>query len=89
MTSAIGIAALVLPDPLTSYIEVIESYNLGVEVLMAGKAILAFPLAYHTCNGVRHLLWDTGRFLTLKQVYITGYIMVLMAIGATAGLLTQ
>lgn len=52
-------------------------------VTFAGKALTAAPLAYHTCNGVRHLLWDFGYFLSLKQVYSTGY-----AVGGASTLLT-
>jgi len=37
------------------------------------KATVAFPFVFHCLNGVRHLVWDTGRFLTLKGVYQTGY----------------
>ncbi|NND45903.1 MAG: succinate dehydrogenase, cytochrome b556 subunit [Xanthomonadales bacterium] len=35
-----------------------------------------FCLCYHFANGIRHLLWDTGRFLELHNVYRSGWIMV-------------
>lgn len=88
LSTTLGISALVASEPLTKYIESLESMDLGTPLLMGAKALLAFPIAYHTCNGVRHLLWDTGNFLTIKEVYITGYLMLLLAISATAGLLT-
>lgn len=50
---------------------------------VAAKALMAYPFAYHAFNGVRHLVWDTGRELTLKGVYRTGYIVV--ALTAVAG----
>jgi succinate dehydrogenase / fumarate reductase cytochrome b subunit len=28
---------------------------------------------YHTCTGIRHLLWDAGWFLDIRSVYITGW----------------
>lgn len=40
------------------------------------KLGLAMPFTYHSINGVRHLLWDTGRFLTNKQVIQTGWAMI-------------
>jgi len=40
-------------------------------------------LFYHLCNGIRHLVWDTGRALDLKSVYAGGWVVV----GAT-GVLT-
>ncbi|ODV86343.1 hypothetical protein CANARDRAFT_27574 [[Candida] arabinofermentans NRRL YB-2248] len=42
-------------------------------LLVAGKALASFPFVFHTGNGFRHLLWDTGRELTIKGVYRTGY----------------
>lgn len=33
-------------------------------------------LCYHFLNGIRHLVWDTGHFLELENVYRTGWIMV-------------
>ena len=39
-------------------------------------------VSYHLCNGIRHLLWDTGRFFELEQIRSTGYIMLV----ATAAL---
>ena len=28
---------------------------------------------FHLCSGIRHLLWDAGLFLDIKNVYRTGY----------------
>ena len=42
-----------------------------------------FCLFYHLCNGIRHLVWDTGRNLELEGAYKSG-LMVL----AGAGVLT-
>lgn len=54
---------------------------------LLGQLILlawSFSLFYHGCNGVRHLLWDTGRALDIVSVYRTGYIMLACAAGLTA-----
>ncbi len=40
------------------------------------KALVAFPFTFHSWNGVRHLVWDSGRELSLKGVYRTGYIVM-------------
>jgi succinate dehydrogenase (ubiquinone) cytochrome b560 subunit len=40
---------------------------------LALKGTLAFPFAFHSFNGCRHLLWDTARELSVKGVYRTGY----------------
>jgi len=39
-------------------------------------------LFYHLCNGIRHLVWDTGHALDLEWTYLGGWIVV----GATATL---
>ncbi|KAJ7503271.1 SDHC, cytochrome b subunit of succinate dehydrogenase [Mycena galericulata] len=39
----------------------------------AGKALLAAPFAFHSLNGIRHLSWDMGKFMSIKGVYTTGY----------------
>ncbi|XP_059469740.1 succinate dehydrogenase cytochrome b560 subunit, mitochondrial [Neocloeon triangulifer] len=45
-------------------------------LLVTAKFLLAFPFAYHTCNGIRHLMWDMGKGLEISQVYKTGYTML-------------
>lgn len=42
-----------------------------------------FCFWYHFCNGIRHLVWDTGYGLELPQVYLGGYIVVGASIGLT------
>ena len=33
-------------------------------------------LWYHLANGIRHLVWDSGRALSLKAIYTSGYLML-------------
>jgi succinate dehydrogenase / fumarate reductase cytochrome b subunit len=40
-------------------------------------------LAYHLCNGIRHLVWDTGHALDLRSTYIGGWIVVAAAAALT------
>ncbi|KAI0246074.1 cytochrome b subunit of succinate dehydrogenase, Sdh3p [Lactifluus subvellereus] len=42
-------------------------------VKVVEKTILAAPFAFHSLNGLRHLAWDSGKFLSLKGAYRTGY----------------
>ena len=39
-------------------------------LLLFGWSVALF---YHLCNGIRHLMWDTGRGLDLKSVYASGW----------------
>ncbi|KAI5779291.1 hypothetical protein EDC01DRAFT_711639 [Geopyxis carbonaria] len=47
--------------------------SLPVAVKVGIKALFALPFSYHSWNGLRHLTWDTGRMLNIKDVYRTGY----------------
>ena len=42
-----------------------------------------FSLIYHSVNGVRHLIWDTGRLLEVKQIHSSGKIVLASAIVLT------
>jgi succinate dehydrogenase / fumarate reductase, cytochrome b subunit len=55
--------------------------NPVVKLLLAG---FAFALVYHTCNGIRHLVWDTGRGLERAQARRSGVMVVVSAALLTA-----
>lgn len=54
------------------------------------KAIMKFgvslPFTYHSWNGIRHLVWDSGRQFGNRQVQVTGYIVIGLTF-ATSGIL--
>ena len=37
---------------------------------------ISWPFTFHCWNGVRHLVWDTGREFGNKRVQVTGWIVV-------------
>lgn len=50
---------------------------------LIGRAIVlfsAFSVCYHLMNGIRHLVWDTGSMLEIKDVYQSGYVMVVASV---------
>lgn len=47
------------------------------------KGTGAYLFTFHFANGIRHLIWDAGKALTLKGVYRTGY--AVLAFMAVAG----
>ncbi|PFH50971.1 hypothetical protein AMATHDRAFT_75266 [Amanita thiersii Skay4041] len=75
-----SLAYLVAPGTFDSahIIEFVAGLPDGVKY--AGKAILAAPFTFHSFNGLRHLGWDMGKFLSVKSAYSTGYVVL----GATA-----
>jgi len=49
---------------------------------LLGRLLLlawSFALFYHLCNGIRHLVWDTGRGFELKTAYASGWLVVISA----------
>ena len=61
----------------------IESANLAaafgslpVAAKMALKFGVALPFTFHSWNGFRHLIWDTGREFGNKQVQRSGWFVV-------------
>jgi succinate dehydrogenase / fumarate reductase cytochrome b subunit len=43
-----------------------------------------FSFVYHLCNGIRHLVWDTGRGLERAQARRSGAMVVIAALALTA-----
>ena len=43
-----------------------------------------FSFIYHFCNGIRHLVWDTGRGLERAQARRSGAVVIVAALVLTA-----
>ena len=46
----------------------------------------SYCLIYHLLNGLRHMLWDSGRAMSIPQIYRTGWTVVALSILGTAAL---
>ncbi|XP_025404996.1 uncharacterized protein LOC112679416 [Sipha flava] len=68
-----GLGALFIFTDVSTFVEFVHSLQLPSAAIMSAKALVAYPFFYHLCNGIRHLIWDAGKCLTIKQVYSTGY----------------
>ncbi|MFC1719638.1 succinate dehydrogenase, cytochrome b556 subunit [Pseudomonadota bacterium] len=42
-----------------------------------------FSLIYHSINGVRHLVWDTGKQLEIKQIHTSSKLVLILSIVLT------
>jgi len=51
------------------------------KLLLAG---FTFSFTYHFCNGIRHLVWDTGRGLEKAQARRSGWFVIVAAMVLTA-----
>tara|TARA_Y100000996_G_scaffold408387_1_gene387370 strand:- start:771 stop:1031 length:261 start_codon:yes stop_codon:yes gene_type:complete len=65
-----------------------EYYDLLLSIIdhILFKLILAaslFVLTYHLSNGIRHIFWDMGYGLDIKDSYISGYVVILFSLAVT------
>jgi succinate dehydrogenase / fumarate reductase cytochrome b subunit len=65
-----------------------DSYALfkGLLGSALGKVVmfgLTISLFYHLANGVRHLVWDTGRGLDVKSANASAVLVIAFAVAAT------
>ena len=67
------------PDAYAVFMSVMDS--------ILGKLLLtgwSFAFFYHLSNGVRHLLWDTGRGLEKEQANQSSWLILVIAVLLTA-----
>jgi len=46
-----------------------------------------FALSFHLLNGIRHLVWDTGRALDIRTAYTAGWLVLIGTVILSAVLL--
>ncbi|MBT5406129.1 MAG: succinate dehydrogenase, cytochrome b556 subunit [Gammaproteobacteria bacterium] len=51
-----------------------------IKIILIGTV---FSLAFHLSNGVRHLFWDMGLGLSIKDSYMSGYLVILLSLVLT------
>ena len=87
---ALALGSLLLVYWLVSLASGPEAYAAALEFLgstpvMAVLVGASFAFFYHLCNGIRHLVWDTGRGFEISQLYASGYAAIIASIVLTAG----
>ncbi len=66
-----------------------QTYDIFKQILdhLAFKVFLIFvifSLSYHLANGIRHLFWDLGLGLELKETYASGYLVLAFSVIVTS-----
>ncbi|KAI9847900.1 MAG: hypothetical protein M1837_001417 [Sclerophora amabilis] len=59
-----------------------------VAAKVAVKMGVALPFTFHSFNGIRHLVWDTGSEMGNKQVVRTGWTVIGLTVASSLGLAT-
>ncbi len=79
---AIWLIALAGSDALFAQVSALLASLPGQVVLIAASA----GLIYHLLNGIRHLIWDAGRGMSIPAVYRGGYAVIVLTVLLTAGI---
>ena len=86
---ALAVGALVLAYWLSAASYGAAAFDQAQRVLGSPIGLLllfgwTFAFWFHFCNGIRHLAWDMGWGFELRQVYATGWTVVIGAAVLTA-----
>ena len=81
----LSILSLFIPLTLVSvvlgvgYFNILKVFltNIFIQLLITASI---FVLAYHLLNGIRHLFWDYGLGLSMKDTYISGYLVLIVSV---------
>ena len=72
--------AILLPESYPYYLEILEGMVLSKFMITTGKFLVALPFSFHFLNGIRHLIWDFGSWLTVNEVDRSGYVILMLAV---------
>lgn len=81
----LSILSLFIPLTLVSvalgvgYFNILKVFltNTFIQLLITASI---FVLAYHLLNGIRHLFWDYGLGLSMKDTYVSGYLVLIVSV---------
>jgi succinate dehydrogenase / fumarate reductase cytochrome b subunit len=87
--AALALGLLVLSYWLISLAGGAAPYAAAMRVLASPPGLIAlmawtFAFLYHLLNGIRHLFWDAGVGFERTQRHLSGWVVVLGALGLTA-----
>jgi succinate dehydrogenase / fumarate reductase cytochrome b subunit len=85
----LSLASLLLIYWLVSLASGPEAFARAEALLHSGFGLfvlfgVTLSLFYHLGTGIRHLIWDTGRGLEIKQVYLSGILALVATLILTA-----
>lgn len=82
--ATIGAASATLLPPSVfsvffSLVSQVHASGMGYLCLFPLKFMLAWPVMFHTCNGLRHLVWDFAQGLKIEDVYKSGWAVLIVS----------
>ncbi|KAI8129427.1 hypothetical protein FF38_13549 [Lucilia cuprina] len=76
----VGLTALITDHNVDYLVSELKKLELDDCYWTSARIVVTFPFAFHFVAGVRHLLFDTSKFLEKPQFYATGYAAIIVAI---------
>lgn len=74
-----GVGFALLPLNFTIFIEFIRGLGLPWIITDAFKFIIAYPIVFHTLNGIRFIAFDCALGTDIASVYKTGYLVLILS----------
>ncbi|VVC86288.1 unnamed protein product [Leptidea sinapis] len=68
-TVMLGGGSLFLSNGVETYVSMIQSLDLSRPSIFIIKILLGFPFTFHYFNGIRFVMWNAGKWLSMKEVY--------------------
>uniref|UniRef100_A0A1A9X240 Uncharacterized protein n=1 Tax=Glossina brevipalpis TaxID=37001 RepID=A0A1A9X240_9MUSC len=75
----LGLFSLISDHQAEELVQYAEDLNLPGWFWALARWFVAFPFAFHYCNGIRHMCFMGGNFLEIGQIYATGYAVFIIA----------
>jgi len=83
---SVGLVALVAWLAVIAYDFIPYDPVLAFMRSLSGRVVLfgfSFAFFFHLSNGIRHLIWDTGRLFEKRQVDMSAWIVLLASVAMT------
>ncbi|OWR54272.1 putative succinate dehydrogenase [Danaus plexippus plexippus] len=61
--------SLFLSNGVETYVSIIQSFDFSLPMVFIIKMMLGAPFVYHYFNGIRFVMWNAGKWLSIKEVY--------------------
>lgn len=74
-----GVGFALLPLNFTTFIDFIRGLGLPWVITDAFKFIIAYPIAFHSLNGIRFIAFDLALGTDIASVYASGYLVLSLA----------
>uniref|UniRef100_A0A0M3K8C7 Succinate dehydrogenase cytochrome b560 subunit, mitochondrial n=1 Tax=Anisakis simplex TaxID=6269 RepID=A0A0M3K8C7_ANISI len=74
-----GVGFSVLPLDFTTFIDFIRGLHIPTVILDAFRFVIAFPIAFHTLNGIRFIGFDMAKGTDIVSVYKGAYLVLGLA----------